>query len=236
MPRSAFSLALVSMFSFSSIAQAGALNPWYGRLGDGDAAVTPYVYVMNDGAVDASVYVQSSFAKHFDLLVGAGGAMVPGAQGGFTKVDLMPRVFLTDTLGATVRTIVSADGSTTVAPEFHGVFARGSFTLATNIGYGGQTAYGLFAPEYALSERVSVYVEVDPVLPMDGEASLTTVPGVSLILDRNARHSCALGVQIPTLTPEAPSYGLWYSTSLGGRDRDSDRFADSSGVGEQSGG
>ena len=210
-------LTLALLFaSVGSVAHAGALNPWYGRLGDGDAAVTPYVYVMNQGSVDASVYVQSSFARHFDLLVGAGGSMVPGASTGFSGVDLMPRYFFTDTIGATVRTKVSADGSTSVGPELHGVFSAGSFTFAVNAGYADQAAYGLFAPEWSFGDRFSMFLEIDPVVPVGGAVALTAVPGFGLTLDRKGRHTAALGVQIPTLQPEAPSYGLWYSTSIGG--------------------
>lgn len=211
---SAFALSVAALGAAE--AEAGALNPWYGRLGDGDAAVTPYVYVMDGGSVDASVYVQSSFARHFDLLVGAGGSMVPNAEAGFSGVDLMPRFFFTDQLGLTLRTRLGADGTAAVGPEFHGVFARGAFTFAVNAGFADQAAYGLFAPEWSLNDRFSLFVELDPVLPVGGAPSLLTVPGVGLALDKNARHTCALGVQIPTLSPAPPSYGIWYSTAIGG--------------------
>jgi len=208
--------AALTAVAVAAPAHAGALNPWYGRLDDGAAAVTPYVYVGNDAEVTPSVYVQSSFAGHFDVLVGAGGAFSPDGESTFTTVDLMPRVFLTDNLGATVRTIIDPQsGDASVGPEVHAVFSRSALTFASNIGYADGTTYGLLAPELALGDRTSVFFEVNPAFGADS-VDLTLVPGLGLTLDRAGNHTAALGVQVPALAAAAPSYGLWYSTGFGG--------------------
>lgn len=208
-------IGLVS--ALSSVAHAGALNPWYGRLGDGDAAITPYVYVLDGGAVDASVYVQTSFARHFDLLVGAGGSMVPSVGSAMSTVDLMPRVYINDNIGGTIRTKVSTTGGgVSVGPELHTVHKKGSFTFASNVGYVDRVAYALFAPEFSLSDRFSLFVEVNPTVEIGGAVALMAVPGFGLAIDKEARHTCALGLQVPTLDPDPLSVGLWYSTSIGG--------------------
>lgn len=220
--RAGFALPALTLLLTPAMASAGALNPWGGRLADGSGALTPYVYVMPDGAVSSSAYVQASFLDHFDAIVGAAGGVGAGGPA-FGGVDLMPRVFVTDTLGLSMRTLIAPDGSAAWGPEADAVFAQGKLAVTLNVGHRRQGApedalsYAIFAPELYIGERVSVFCEVDPSYAEASGAALLAVPGVGVAFDKDAVHTAAVGVQLDALHGAAPSVGVWYSKAFSTR-------------------
>jgi hypothetical protein len=218
--RAGFAVPALALLLSPAVAAAGTLNPWGARLDDGAGALTPYVYVMPDGVVTPSTYVQASFADHFDFIGGVGGTITPGAGGGLSAIDLMPRVFVTETLGLSLRTIVAPDGSVAYGPEADATLSQGRVAVTVNVGHRRQGApedaltYAIFAPELFLGDRVSVFLEVDPSYAASSGAALLAVPGVSLAFDAEAVHTAAVGVQVDALAGGAPSVGLWYSKAF----------------------
>lgn len=208
---------LLPALAAASVAHGAALTPWYGRLGDGEARVMPQVHATAAGRVDPAVYVQGSYAGHFDMLVGVGGALSTTDDSAFDRVEVMPRVFLTDSLGAGLRASIDpASATSSLAPEVHGVARRGRLTLAVNLGYDRGTTFARLAPEVELASRVSVFAELNPAVDLDGSAALAVVPGLGLGLDRAGHHGLSLGVTVATLTPADPLWGLRYTARFGG--------------------
>lgn len=210
-------LLLVAFAAAGPVARAAALTPWYGRLADGEAQVMPQVHATSTGRVDPSVYVQGSYAGHFDMLVGVGGALSTTGEAAFDRVDVMPRFFLNDDLGAALRASIDpATATSSLAPELHAVARRGRLTLAVNLGYDRGTAFARLAPELDLAARVSVFAELNPALGLDGGAALAVVPGLGFGLDRTGQHALSLGVTVATLSPADPLWGLRYTAGFGG--------------------
>ena len=218
----AIPLGLIAVVAggIASDAHAGGVNPWGGRLSDGSTAVTPYLYVLEGGEVSTSAYVQQSFAGHLDVLVGAGGSFIPGQGGSFGVVDLMPRVFINDSLGFTMRVLAAPDAPLAYGPEIHTIVGGDRFAFTLNAGYrfedGAQSAFGLMVPEVFAGERLSFFVEVDPTYAFGDGLSMLLVPGVGAVLDRAGKHTAAAGVQIDPIALTPPTVGMWYSTGWGG--------------------
>lgn len=221
-------------------AQAYPLNPWGAATPTRFVALTPYLYVYDLGSsYYPYLYASYGIVDGLDVIGGVGAYLELGDGGGagLSSVELMPRWFFSDQMGVALH-LTGGGGALKVAPEFHGIFGSSdAFMLTLNAGFGtfvGEGGfslggpYALIAPEYALSDRLSVFCEVNPSLSMaegvDGmntSWALTLVPGVGLTLDEEGSHTMAVGVQAGLVEgagfgAESLSLGLWYSTGFGG--------------------
>lgn len=232
------SLGLSAALLAPSPAEAYPLNPWGSHTATGYFAINPFLYVYSlGGEIDPYLYGLYGISDRFDVIAGVGGYAVFGDDGGVGVggVELYPRFFVTDSLGFGPHiTFVPGEG-VVLAPEVDGVAYFGeSFALTVNgrwspellFGGGGFSAGSvdlLIAPEYLLSSRVSLYLEVDPgyALGDGGGAYLTLVPGVGLATDDDETHTFSIGLQIAVAEAENfprdnLSLGVWYSTGWGG--------------------
>jgi hypothetical protein len=220
-------------------AQAYPLNPWGTITAKGAVALTPYLYVYNSGH-DWYPYLYGSYGINDKVDVIAGVGFGLGSANGLDGLELYGRYFLRDEV-ALVAHLNYSGGSFSIAPEVDFVLSKGAFTFTGNLGVypsfggGGIDFGGYLAPEYALSDRFSLFLEVNPYivrLPTDSDGdgtedskitatSVVLVPGVGFSLDEEGNHTMAVGVQItPPLTSNVVhdnlSLGVWYSTSFGG--------------------
>jgi hypothetical protein len=79
--------------------------------------------------------------------------------------------------------------------------------------------WAVFAPELHLSDRMSVFCEVDPTVPLaGGRSEVTFVPGVGASFDAEGAHSASLGVGVLPGPSAGWNVGLaWTSTFSMGR-------------------
>ncbi len=221
----------MSLLLLSLAAQAAPLNPWLAiPTSSGAIGLTQYVYVYPSGGITEPItYLATGLGDRADIIVG-GGLDLGGSPFGITPValELMPRFFVADGFGVAAHTWwVPGAADLLVGPELQWTRAFGSMSVTVNAawkpsvgaaGFDPNVVGALVAPEYAVSERVAAFVEVNPVVAISPNAatSVTVVPGASLLFGEGNAHSAALGVQIPVYPAvAAPSVGLWYAYTFG---------------------
>lgn len=204
----------------AATASAAPLNPWGAATPPGEALVSPYVSLGPD-AIDGNVFGAVGLAERLDLHVGLG-SHLPREGTAYGMLEVLPRYFLVPQVALAPHVFWTPGADALVpAAEVHVDVATGRFSLVANVGWHPVVASSgaslgsltlLAAPEVRLSERFSVYVEVDPTLSLVGDPlALTLVPGFGMGLDPGARHGVSVGLQIPTLPEVAPaSLGFWY--------------------------
>lgn len=224
-------LLLSLSLSLSLSAQASPLNPWLAEpTSTGAVGLTQYVYVYpSDGIVEPITYLATGLGDHADIILG-GGLDLGGSPFGVAPIsmELMPRFFVAEGFAVAAHTFwVPGASDLLVGPELQWSKAFGSASVAVNAGwkpslgasgFDANVVAALVAPEYALSDRVGAFVEVNPVVALSANAatSVTVVPGASLIFGEDSAHSAAIGVQIPVYPAVGvPSAGLWYSYTFG---------------------
>ncbi len=204
----------------ASVAFASPLNPWGSATSAGSVLVNPYLYVYPE-AVNPIIYGSAGLTEKIDLYFGYG-QLIPTDGPGVGSLEFMPRFFVVPQLALTphVYWTPGVDGVVT-APEVHLNLSSSRFSFVANAGwrpvlsssgFSTGTVAILAAPEIKLSDRFSVYVEVDPTVSLVGEAlAMQVVPGFGMTLDPEARHGLSVGLQIPVLPAVGPaSLGLWY--------------------------
>lgn len=206
-------------------ALAAPLNLFGGMMDGGAVAVAPTVYA-SASAVDPLLYGSVGIGSKVDLTVGSG---VSSSWTGTTdagSLDAVARYALTDELVLAVHGGMGfADDFASVGPELHWTRSFGSFDLTANAGWRAETTGGTstvalgVAPEVWVSDRVSLFCEIDPSLALGPDAdptpALTVVPGFSANLTDDGAHALSFGVQIPVGDPTAElSGGVWYSASF----------------------
>lgn len=237
-------IGLLGAGLFSASAEAYPLNPWGAQTPQGYFALNPFLYVYSGPSIYPVLYGLTGIGERADVIAGAGGYVYfDGSGGGFDYVELIPRYWLSESLGLALHLIYAAPGSDsywanslTFAPEVHGVLGGDSFAFTYNVGYRPVIGFGgggfqageivaLLAPEYNFSSQLSVFLEVDPSFALGdgGGLGLTLVPGVGFALDEEQTHTFAVGAQIDPLTDSGGdfvsnnlSFGMWYSTGFGG--------------------
>ncbi len=226
-------------------AAAYPLNPWGSQTAQGLVVLNPFLYVYSGPSFYPIVYGLTGLSESSDIIVGAGGYVyVDGSGAGFDYVEVIPRYWLSDSVGLTLHLIYAAPGSDSyggnslmVAPEVHGVLGGDSFGFTYNVGYRPWIGFGagggfqpgsvvaLLAPEYNFSSQFSTFLEVNPSFALGdgGGLGLTLVPGVGFALDEDQTHTFAVGAQIDALSDPAGDFlgnnvslGMWYSTAFGG--------------------
>lgn len=90
---------------------------------------------------------------------------------------------------------------------------------AGGVGVGSVNA--ILAPEFAITDRVSVFTEIDPSISLptateDTSVAVTLVPGASAVIGAHKRWSTAVGVQVPVTAPADWSAAGWVSVLFGG--------------------
>lgn len=191
-------------------AEAGSLNAWGLALGRDSVAVMPFASA-GDGGEFSQIYAAAGIGDAVDVNVAAGTAFAWDG-GTETTLELLPRVFVSDTVGLGVHLYWTAGTEGVVlGPEAHGEWSAGRFTLGANVGWTPALALGatfgdvwaVIAPEVYLADRWSVFCEVDPVVPVTGDLpGVTLVPGVGAMFDAEGAHSASLGLGVtPGPTP-----------------------------------
>ncbi len=203
-----------------SAAFASPLNPWGSATAPGASVVNPYLYVYPE-AINPIVYGSVGLSKSVDLYVGYG-QLIPKTGAGEGSLEIFPRFFPVAALGLAPHLYwTPGSDSFILAPEVHANFASGRFSFLANLDWKPIVSSGEFtagsvvllaAPEVKLSDRLSVYVEVDPSLSLEDDPfALLVVPGFGLTLDPEGRHSLSAGLQVPVMPDIASSsLGLWY--------------------------
>lgn len=194
------------MWFVVATAEAGSLNAWGLALGKDSVAVMPFASA-GDGGQFSQIYAAAGVGDAVDVNVAAGTAV--GWDGGTeTTLELLPRVFVTDTVGLGVHLYWTAGAEGVVlGPEAHGEWSAGRFTLGTNVGWTPGLArdatfgdvWAVVAPELWLADRLSVFCEVDPVVPVTGDVpAVTLVPGVGALFDADGAPSVFSTARRPT--------------------------------------
>ena len=203
-----------------SAAFASPLNPWGSATAPGASVVNPYLYVYPD-AINPIVYGSAGLSKRSDVYVGYG-QLIPKAGAGEGSLEIFPRFFPVSALGLSPHLYwTPGSDSFILAPELHTSVSAGKFSFIANLNWkpivsSGELSTGsvvlLAAPEVKLSDRLSVYLEVDPTVSLEDDPfALVVVPGFGLTLDSEGRHSLSAGLQIPVMPDVAPaSLGLSY--------------------------
>ncbi|MDP2306743.1 MAG: hypothetical protein Q8P18_12030 [Pseudomonadota bacterium] len=226
--------ALAPLFlalSWSAPAVAGPLNPWGAHVGKGVVAVTPFVYVDQTPGVYPLIYGQYGVTERFELLAGVGATVTPGVS--FDTVELMPRLFFSDTTAAALHvTYVPGDDGVTLAPEYHGVYSLGPIELTTNVGWGpyvggsgfsAGSAYAIVAPEWYFTEASSLFLEINPEIDLVDYGGVAVdrfymelVPGVSTSIAETHYFAVGVGIPVTGFDPTSIYAGMWYSIAFGG--------------------
>ncbi|MEQ1566303.1 MAG: hypothetical protein ABMA64_11745 [Myxococcota bacterium] len=204
-----------------STAVASPLNPWGSAIARDSAVFVPYLYVYPDG-VSQTVYGGVGLTDRADVTFGAG-AFVPFDGEAQSSLELFPRYFVTPAVGLSPHLYwTPGTDRVTLAPELHLNHARGWFAGVVNLGWrptfgaDGPTAGTvalIVAPELRITDRTSVFVEVDPTFSLEGDAAaMLVVPGFGTTLDPSGRHTVSIGLQVPVLPQGGPaSVGAAYT-------------------------
>ncbi|MFM7201456.1 MAG: hypothetical protein ACKO6N_11755 [Myxococcota bacterium] len=220
-----------ALFSWTaSEAQAYPLNPWGSKTATGAVAINPFLYVYGGPTLYPYFYGAYGINDKMDVWAGVGAAL-DGSGGGFGGLEIFPRYFVNENLGLVAHFFIGTD-SIIPSPEVHYVQSWDKFALTVNagwrpvVGYNGSFAPGtvnvILAPEYNISSQLSVFLEVDPVIGLDGSGvALTLVPGIGFALDPEQTNTFAAGFQVAVAPGEfdpatALSFGIWYSRVFGG--------------------
>ncbi len=212
------------------MASASPINPWGAAVASGTVAATQYVYVYPGDGVTALTYAQTGIGDSADLLVGGGfGTSDAGVSG--APFELLPRYWLTDSVAAAVHAYYAVGSSSAmVGPEVDAVMSAGRFAFTMNAqwvlevgaaGVGVGSVNAILAPELVITDRVSVFTEIDPSIGLptatnDTSVAVTLVPGVSAVIGAQKRWSAAVGVQVPVTAPEDWSAAGVVSALIGG--------------------
>lgn len=211
-------------------AQAYPLNPWGSKTGTGVIAINPFLYVYGGPSFYPYFYGAYGVNDKVDVWAGVGGA-VEGGSVGFGGLELFPRYFVNENVGLVAHFFIGSD-SIIPSPEVHYVQSWDKFALTVNagwrpvVGYNGSFSTGtinaIIAPEYNISSQLSLFLEIDPIIGLDGSGlALTLVPGVGFALDEDQTNTFAAGLQV-VVAPgafdpaTALSFGIWYSRAFGG--------------------
>jgi hypothetical protein len=238
-------LLLSGFFAASESAQAAPLNTWGEHIGKGVFALTPYVYAGSSFGVQPWVFGEYGFTDRFELAGALVGTVAPGQT--FDAVEMMPRLFVTESTALTVRTTWSPlDSTVTAAPELQGVYKFGSLALTVNAswapvatvdGFTPGTLGAIVAPEWFFTEDFSAFVELSPLVDMTaGPGNLgdrfyfEVLPGISFTVAEI--HSFSMGVAFPVtgFSLENMYGGMWYSISWGGEEEPAEPAAADAGT------
>jgi hypothetical protein len=180
--------------------------------------------------VDASILLTTGLGSGFDVYA-AWGYTLPAldADGESHDIWLVPRVRLAEGLafGAGVFLPLEDDNDFGLQPQLHYADAFGERVhLSVNAGYTHHfadpaedgTLYLWSAPEVALSQRISIFCELDVDYDLEAEEDafgFELVPGATLHLGGAGHDMITVGVVIP-VAPDDDEYtiGAWYYTLL----------------------
>lgn len=224
----------LGLVACTGVASAYPVNPWGVVTPAKTFVLNPFLYVSRGPVFSPFLYGAYGFNDSIDIIAGAG-ASVGGGASSFDGVVAYPRYFFNESMGVALYA-AAGGGEVGVGPEFHGVFGGdSSFQFTLNAGYhfamGDGYSYSdivvYAAPEYYFSDQLSVFVEVNPTITMDGGEMYTgvhVVPGVGFALDPEQVHSFSVGLHLPVVEtisdnpdPVNNGYlGVWYATSFGG--------------------
>jgi len=224
------SVVMGSAGLMNSQAQAYPLNPWGAAIPEKTIAINPFLYLDAGPNVYPIFYAGYGISERFDVWAGAGAVVALNpVSAGWGALEVFPRFFIIPELALAAHVYYSPGSSLTLAPEVHFNKTWGNFALTINAGHRstrdqvtGTFSHGtiaaIVAPEYYLSKRLSLFLEVDPILTFQEgvQASAILAPGVWFALDEDQKHSFALAVQLPVpFDANAISGGIWYSTTFG---------------------
>jgi len=226
-----FAIALLATSTMvSSTSLAYPLSPWGAKLDNQTFNVTPYLYgYPGSRSIYPVVYLGYGISDRFDVYVG--GAADIGLDPSYVspgELELFPRYFFNDSWAVSLHAYWLPQVQVAAALEVHYNHFWDSLALTVNAGYaptfdadGNISAGSVFAyiaPEYYITERFSVFAEVNPTFDLEDGLSVNLVPGVGIALDPEEVHTIALGLELPVqpFALEAMAIAAWYSTSFGG--------------------
>jgi hypothetical protein len=221
---------IVLFLAAPQFAVAAPLNPWQAPMEPAQVSLSPGVVGSGssaDGAFSASVGVVDGV----DMNVTVGSALSAGLPG--SSWEVLPRAFLTDSLGLGVRVGGAVEGGDGyVAPELHGVWSFGSLDLTINAGGsfatnggGAPEALAIVAPDFWITDRISTFVEVDASASSGAGVAADVLPGVSANIDPDGVHGVCLAVGLPVgVEDPAPYLGFWYALTFDASGRSSRRL------------
>ncbi len=211
------------MITLLSIATAAAspLNPWGSLAPEGTTTVAPYVYA-SASAVSSTLYASRGVHRLGDVYAGVG---FVHESSGATRVlvEAFPR-FGVGSQTAIVPHVVwgSAAADRSAGAEIHTWGGKGPLSWVVNLMWrtpldpqapSPGTLSAALAPEVSLTERVSMFIEVDPSIALETSATdVLVVQGASVVLGSERAHTAVVALQ---WSPEAgPSVGASWTTTF----------------------
>jgi len=210
---------------WSGSATASPLDAWGGATGGGIVALNQATNVGTTGSVDSSVYLAVGSVDQVDIIAGVGAVFEPGAPVAAGAVELMPRVFVHDSVGIGLYSAwVPGEAQAVLGPQLHlngtagpvGLFADLAWSPTVGVAANVGTASVHLAADVRVTSFLSTFIEVHTEGNLvTGDLALSATPGLSFVLDRDGRHEIASGVRLP-LNGEWPklTVGAWYSVAI----------------------